>query len=85
MPEFLSDCRVHILALPKAGQKRWEPVVAELLTAAERDDGPRRFFARMSFASMLHGVEGVGPRLEKSENGSAWKAKRAACQDVGRN
>lgn len=73
--ETLSDCRDYILALPKKEQKGWEPVVVELLKAAERDDGPWSFFARLMFSRTLHGVVGVGARPEKSDAKEAWKEK----------
>lgn len=75
--ETLADCRAYILALPKVEQSRWEPVVKELLGAAELGGG-WPFFARLAFSRTLHGVDGVGPRPEPPVKGAAWKAKRAS-------
>ena len=80
--ETLSGCRAYILALPAKEQKSWEPVVAALLTAAERDDSPWSFFARLSFSRKLHGVEGVARarRSRHSQNtaafGRLWPVQR---------
>lgn len=77
--ETLADCAAFILELPEKQQaeQRWQQVTAELLKAAELG-GPFRMIARIAFSRALHGVEGVGPMLEKPEKGAAWKAKRAA-------
>jgi hypothetical protein len=74
--ETLACLRQYILELPEADQPRWEIAAAQLLQAAEFG-GPFRFIACVSFARALHGVEGVGPRPERRDEGADWRAKRA--------